>query len=100
MNATNPQIARTIQKQIGRRTFAMLGVHTLVDHGNGLSFKFKGSKTANYMRILLDDGTDTYSVEFRKLVKWDSKLVGEFDGVHAGQLHELIESTTGLCTSL
>lgn len=99
----NPQIARTIQQQL-RGALVMLGAHTLIDHGNGLSFKFRGSRKANYMRILLDAGTDTYSVQFQKVggrrEGWKSTTILERELVHAQDLHGLIENTTGLYTRM
>lgn len=103
MTTKNPQIARTIQQQLGG-ALVMLGAHTLVDHGNGLSFKFRGSRAANYMRILLDAGTDTYSVQFQKVGSrrngWKSTIVSATEFVHVEALHGLIESTTGLFTRM
>lgn len=100
-------IARTIQQQLGNRALFMLGAHSLLDCGDGLSFRFKGSRRVderkvNYCKITLDP-TDTYTVEFWKLgraVTTDPKLVSKTAGIYCDQLHTLIETETGLYTSL
>lgn len=95
-------IARTIQQQLGNRALFMLGAHNLLDCGDGLSFRFKGYRKANYCKITLDP-TDTYTVEFWKLgraVTTDPKLVSKTAGIYCDQLHTLIETETGLYTSL
>ena len=93
-------IAATIQQQLGNRTFVMLGAHCLIDHGDALSFKFRGSRAANYVKVTLA-ADDTYTVDFKKLGRnYSVKDVSETAGVYVDSLHALIESTTGLYTSL
>ena len=92
-------IARTIQTQLGNQTFVMMGASCLIDHGDALSFEFKGSKAANYVKVTLD-ADDTYSLAFTKIRGYDFKAVRTVDGVHADQMRAVIESTTGLYTRL
>jgi len=94
-------IARTIQAQLGS-ALVMLGAHTLIDHGTALSFKFRGSRKANYVKITLA-GDDTYTMDFLKLGRgrnFSIKEVASFSGVYASNVKSVIESTTGLRTSL
>ena len=91
----------TIAKQLGGigRLSAMIGAHTFIDHGNALSFKFKGSRVATYCKVEMD-ASDTYTVTLAKIRKWELHKAQTFDGVYAGQLRETIERVTGLYLSL
>ena len=103
MAERNPEIARTIIEQLGRGTLFMLGAKNLVDHGDGLSFRIRGSKAANYVEIKLDAGLDLYNVEIKKIGRAPSfkvKDVASHKGVYADMLHELIENATGLATRM
>ena len=106
MNTTqtkDPAIAETIRQQIGRKALFMLGAKNLIDVGNGLSFRVRGSRTVNYIAIELDAGTDTYSVRTAKIGRAPNFKVSNDQTatfIYADQLHSLIESTTGLRTSL
>lgn len=91
-------IAATIQKQVGSRALYMLGAYNLIDHGDALSFKFKGSRKANHLKITLA-GDDTYTMTFIKIRGYDFKSVHEVSGVYVDSLHAVIEDTTGLYTS-
>ncbi|RLB43363.1 MAG: hypothetical protein DRH30_03205 [Deltaproteobacteria bacterium] len=95
-------IASTIKSQLGGMALKMMGAHALLDHGNGLSFKFKGSPKANYLKITLDP-SDTYSVEFQKIGRapaFEGTNKKVFEDIYVGMLHELIEANTGLYLSL
>jgi hypothetical protein len=97
----DPQIAQTIAQQLGGlgRLKYMVGGHTFADVGNGLSFKFKGSKVANYMKVTLTP-LDTYNVELGKI--WGQKytIKREVSNVYFDQLKEIFEDTTKLYLSL
>ena len=99
---TNNTVATTIRAQLGNGTLTMLGAHTLIDHGDALSFKIRGSRKANYVKVILDP-SDTYTVEFVKLGRAPSFKVTEvasFSMVYADNLHQVIERVTGLYTRL
>ena len=105
MNTTtnNPAIAQTIISQLGNLSFRMLGAKNLLDLGNGLSFRIRGSRTCNYIAIELDPGTDTYSVRTAKIGRAPSYKVSNDSteiGIYADMLHTLIERTTGLCARM
>ena len=92
-------IARTIQTQLGG-ALVMMGAHTLIDHGDALSFKFRGSRKANYLKITLA-GDDTYTMDFLKVGRnFSIKEVASLSGVYASNVKSVIETTTGLYTSL
>ena len=95
-------IAATIQNQIGNRALYMLGAKNLIDHGDALSFRIRGSRKANYIKVTLDP-SDTYSIEFKKLGRapaYKVTDVADFSGVYVDSLHAIIERTTGLYTSI
>ena len=89
--------AQTILGQLGGvgRLSAMAGAHTFLDHGDGVSFKIKGSRAANYIEIKLS-ALDLYDVKIGKIRKYELTKTQEFAGVFASSLKGLIESTTGL----
>jgi len=98
MNTTTT-VATTILEQLGGpgRLAAMTSARNFLDHGNALSFKFKGSRKVNYVKVTLDP-SDTYTVEFGKLNarSLEYKVVETLDGVYADMLVDLFEKTTGL----
>ena len=92
--------ARIIASQIlGRTGSVMIGAHTLVDHGNALSFKFRAGRKFNYCKVtLLAD--DTYKVEIGKIVKYKLTKVQTAEGILCEALRPFFERTTGLYLSL
>jgi hypothetical protein len=97
--------ASTLLRQMGGmgRLVAMTGakdfLRTERDGIPALAFKFKGSPKANYVAILLDP-SDTYTLHFGKIVKYDLKPTGTFEGVYADRLKSVFEDFTGLYLSL
>lgn len=101
--AKDPQIARNIIAQLSNHTLAMLGAKNLLDLGNGLSFRVRGSRLVNYIAITLDPGTDTYGVRTAKIGRAPACRVSNDNNlpiVYCDQLHTVIELATGLATSL
>ncbi len=107
----NPQIAQTIKQQIGSGSLYMLGAKDLLDLGNGLQFKIRGSRKANTITITLS-ADDTYQVKISKVTggRWSNKkmefsplkekVVGDHSGVYVDALRSIIEGDTGLYMSL
>ncbi len=99
---TTNNLASTIQQQIGSKAFYMLGAYNLIDHGNALSFRIRGSRKANYVKITLT-ADDLYDVEFQKIGRaplFACAVVSETAGAYVDMLHDLIEAATGPYTSL
>jgi hypothetical protein len=92
--------AQIIQEQIGHKAFYMLGAKNLLNHGDALSFRIRGSKAVNYIKITLDSGADLYNMEFGKVWGHNYKVKATHNGVYADMMHNLIESETGLYTKL
>jgi hypothetical protein len=96
-------IAETILQQMGgqNKIAAMTGAHSFVNRGNGVSFKFKMCRKFNYMRVVLDDALDLYTVTLSKVTKLgESKNEKVTDGVYCDMLKDIFESETGLYLSL
>ena len=92
-------IANTIKDQIGHKALFMLGAKNLIDHGDALSFRIRGSKAVNYIKITLTPA-DLYDIEFGKV--WGSKYTvkSTVESYYVDMLHTAIEEATGLYTSL
>lgn len=101
--------ASTLIRQLGGmgKLTAMIGASGFgrgtTDGHPSLTFKFKGSKKANVVTIILDP-SDTYTVRFMRMAG-PSKFyavtpTGEASGVYADQLRAVFERHTGLYLSL
>ncbi len=106
--------AKEIQRQLGG-ALMMLGAKNLLAHDDergGLSFRIRGSKKVNYIKIILTQ-MDLYSVEFGKIgskreevlpgIKISTptyKVTAEHDNIYSDMMKDLIESETGLYTRL
>jgi len=99
---TDKQVAQTILQQLGgqRRLKTFVGAKDfLLLEGGGVTFKFKGSRKVNYVRIRLN-GMDLYDLEFVKAHGVNIKVVEEETNVYADQLVTFFEKHTGLYLSL
>ena len=96
-------VAETIVEQMGgmNKISAMTGATNFVNHGNGVSFKFKGSRKYNYFKCTLDKVRDLYDVTFSKVNKWgEQKNEKTMAGIYWDQLKRIFEGETGLYLSL
>lgn len=100
MSTTQNEIAENIRQQLGHKALFMLGAKNLIATGSGLAFKIRGSEKANAIKVNLDAASDTYTVTFYKARGIEWKTVAEHDGIYVDGLHRLIESETGLYTSM
>lgn len=93
--------AETIFRQLGdNRARAMVGMQNILDLGDGLSFRFQGSGTANYCAIRLS-ADDTYAVRFCRIRRNGTVTeAGTSEGLFAEDLRAHFERTTGLLLSL
>ena len=92
-------IAETIRSQIGHQAMFMMGAKNLIAHKNGLSFRIRGSKAVNYIKITLN-GLDLYDMEFGKIHGFNYKVVDTLNGAYDDMIHAVIERRTGLRLSL
>ena len=103
----NMQIANTISEQIGARAFFMLGAKDLVATDKGLQFRIGRNQNRVSHVIVNLDASDTYTVEFRSIrmsrtapLGFTNRLRKSFEGVYADNLRPVLESGTGMYTSL
>ena len=93
-------IAINIINQLGGRIQAMLGATAIINHGNGLSFKFKGCRKYNYVHITLEP-SDLYTMRFARVTRLGDVTKEEsFHQVYNTNLQEIFENTTGLHLTL
>ena len=92
--------AKTILEQMGgvNKIKAMTGASNFGADKNYVTFKFKGSRTANHVRITLNS-MDLYDIVFFKITKLKFKEVGQYTGIYNDQLKETFEKYTGLYLS-
>lgn len=97
------RVAQTILAQLGGggALKLMLGANTFSSHADeglgALSFRFKGCRKVNYIKIILA-GNDTYSVRFSKVGKYEYDVVAFETDVYCDQLTETFRRVTGLET--
>jgi len=96
---TDNTIAKTIYEQITHKTMFMIGAKNFVYDTNMLSFRVRGSKRVNYIRITLNS-MDTYDMVFGKIWGLKHTIIEEHKGVHNDMLRELIREETRLEVSL
>lgn len=96
-NETTVPVA--ILQQLGRAALFMMGAKNMVIDATSLQFKIAGSPKATHVKITLDP-SDTYTVEFTKVRKFNVTPVASVSCVYADQLHKIIESNTGLYLSI
>jgi len=100
------EVANTIAQQLGF-ALRMIGAKNLLAHQDGLSFRIgRNSSGINHIKITLDP-SDTYSMTFTKVPSTrqlcagkEPKTVASVSGVYVDAMKRVIESNTGLYTSL
>jgi hypothetical protein len=91
-------VANEILHQIGKRALYMMGACNYMGEDNGVTFKIKGSKNYNFIKILLNN-MDTYDITFIKL-SLTKRTEKKIDGVYNDNLHEIISKETGLALNI
>ena len=99
METDTLSIAKEIRSQLGHKCLYMLGAFNLLAHDDGLSFRIRGSRKVNYIKITLN-ALDLYDIEFRVVSVKQNKLVVLHGNVYFDMMHSLIEKETGLYTKL
>ena len=106
--ARQNEVCMTILKQLSPRGFngmrAMVGMENLTwqtdpMQGEGIQFRFKGSRQANICQVYLN-GKDLYNLRFLSYRRTYLHLEGEYMDIDCEQLREIFESFTGLRTGL
>ena len=90
------KVHEIIYKQLGSGRFvAMTGATQLGYDADSLSFRIKGSKKVNHVKVALNS-MDLYDVTYSKIWGHKSKTVLESSGLYCDMLTNDIEQTTGL----
>jgi hypothetical protein len=95
------QVARITIEQMGGvgSLKLMLGATSFTSHSDegrgGVSFRFKGSNRANYVKVVLS-AMDTYTLRFGKVGKYHFDIIDFVEDVYNDQLDEVFYRVTGL----
>ena len=102
MNQIKQQIAETILQQLGGkgRLSMMISAWNIKVEDDGVSFRFKGSIIANYVKIILDP-SDTYNLEFMIInaAKGTCEEKEKYSMIYNDMLVNTFEEYTGLYLS-
>jgi hypothetical protein len=106
MEAETLEVADTIRKQLGRKALFMLGAKDLMGSAKERFLQFKigrNAKSVSHIRITLTPA-DTYTVTSYRARRskgvMQCKTLETYEDVYVDSLHQVIESLTGMYTSL
>lgn len=99
--ARNQEVARTILNQLGgmSRLRAMTGAYNFVALGNGVSFRVKSHKGANYFKIVLTS-KDLYDVEAGRIHGEKYTILATGEGYYDDMLIPFVEKNSGMYLSM
>lgn len=93
-------ISQTIANQLGHKALFMIGAKNLMAGKDYLQMKLgRNSGGWNALKIALN-GLDLYDMTFYKIRKLKVTQEKTVDNIYFDQLHDIIETETGLRTSL
>lgn len=78
----------------------MIGAENFVYGKDGVSFRFKMCRKAQFCRVELDEGADLYNLVFIRLRNYELTETGRFEGLYFDQLKDTFERFTGLTLSV
>lgn len=102
---TDMTVPRTILEQLGGGKFiTMTGAKHFTGSDRALSFRLPGARGfckdgINFVKISLN-AEDTYDVLFLRLRGVQVKTIAERKSIYVEQLHDVIQTTTGLVTRM
>lgn len=100
---SNQKVAKTILKQMGGmgRLRMMISAHNFAAEDNALSFHFKGSRTVNVCKVVLEP-SDTYRMELWHINSrtFETEKRSDIDGLYFDMLVNTFEEETGLFLSI
>lgn len=95
----NHEIAREIIRQIGRPAFFMMGAQNLMADESAITFRIRGSRKYNHVRIELN-GSDLYDITFTRIRALKIAAQDVIEDVYVESLHDVISYHTGLALAL
>jgi len=97
---TDKTIATEIARQLGNKAMCMLGAKNFSCTNNMFCFKIgKNCKRVNYIKITLN-GLDLYDMEFIRIHGAKMTKLAKHTDIYADMMHQIIETETGMYTSL
>ncbi len=97
---TDKTVAMTIAQQIGNKALCMIGAKDMCAGDNCLVMRIgRNPKRWNYLRIALN-GLDLYDMTFQRIRNCNIADEKVANNIYHDQLCSIIESATGLNTSL
>lgn len=91
-------VADIIISQLGRSAFVLMGTNKIVKTENGIRFNVGSNpRKVRWVEVELDSVFDLYNV---KVSNNRHREIGSTVGIYADMLHDVIESATGLYTTL
>lgn len=100
-STASANVAQVIASQIGNRALFMIGAKNLCASEKSLSFKVgRNDKRVTHVRVTLTPA-DVYEVQFLRCIGFKPTVtIAERENVYADSLNAVIETETGLRTSL
>ena len=93
-------IAQTIAQQLGHKALFMIGAKNLIAGKDYLQMRLgRNSGGWNAIKIALN-GLDLYDMTFYKIRKLTVSKEKTVDNIYCDQMRDIIETETGLVTSL
>lgn len=93
-------IAQTIAQQLGPKALFMIGAKNLIAGKDYLQMRLgRNASGWNALKIALN-GLDLYDMTFYKIRKLTVTKKKTVDNIYSDQLHDIIETETGLRTNL
>lgn len=97
-------VALIIIEQLGghRALSIMVGAKTYLSHTEGrgaVSFRFKGSRKVNYVKITLTP-MDTYTLQFGRVSKRGYTVIETVEDIYNDNLRDVFSRVTGLILSV
>lgn len=104
--ARSGEVSSAIQAQIGRQAFFMMGAKEFVcgfdtvAKAHYLQFRVMKNTVGELVRVLLDEGTDTYRVVIMRIRSLEVQLKADESGFYAEDLAATVGRMTGLAIKL
>lgn len=97
---TDKRVAEEIYRQLGHKARYMIGAKNFSCTDSLLGFRIgRNCKGVNYITIELN-GLDLYNMKFSKIYGTKITTLAEHNNIYADMMHDIIESETGMRTSL
>jgi hypothetical protein len=98
--AEKNKVGTIIAQQLGNKALFMIGAKNIVAGPDYLQFRLgRNANSWNVLKIRLN-GLDLYDMTFYRIRKLKITSQKTIDNIYVDQLHDIIESETGLRTSL